>query len=79
MASKAIESGASGPFHSHSRTPPMREIGSEIPRGAAWNSEIASRKFDFPEPFGPIRTVSGSIGKSIPAGPKDRRPENFSL
>ena len=29
--------------------------------------------------LGPIRTFSGSIGRSIPAGPKDRRPESFSL
>ena len=79
MTSNAIECGIVGPFHSHSRTPPIREIGSEIPRGAAWNSEIASNKFDLPEPFGPIRTFSGSIGKSIPAGPKDRSPDNFSL
>ena len=79
MASRAIESGASSPFHNHSRTPPIPEIGSDIPRGAAWNSEIASSKFDFPEPFGPIRTFNGLIGKSIPAGPKDKRPENFSL
>ena len=79
MASKSIECGVSAPFHSHSRMPPVREIGSEMPRGAAWSNEIASSKFDFPEPFGPIRTVSGSIGKSTPAGPKDRRPENFSL
>ena len=79
MASREIECSVSGPFHSHSRRPPVREMGSETPRGAAWSNEIASSKFDFPEPFGPIRTVSGSIGKSMPAGPKDRRPENFNL
>ena len=35
LTSKVIESDAADPFHAHSRTPPVREIGSEMPRGAA--------------------------------------------
>jgi hypothetical protein len=35
MTSMVIESDASAPFHVHSRTPPVREIGSETLRGAA--------------------------------------------
>ena len=78
-ASRVKDSSASGPFQSHSRTPPIREIGSEMSRGAACSKAMASRKFDLPEPFGPMRTFKGSIGRSTPLGPKDRRPETFNL
>lgn len=78
-AAMLIECGAPDPFHSHSLTPPRREIGSEIPRGAAPSNAVASRKFDFPDPFGPMRTFCGSIGRSIPFGPKERSPDIFSL
>ena len=31
-------------------------------------------KLDLPEPLGPMRTFSGSMGRSIPCGPKDSIP-----
>lgn len=79
MTSMVIESDAVAPFHVHSRMPPVRDMGSEIPRGAAWSSEIASRRFDFPEPLGPISTFRGFSGRSIPSGPKDNNPESLRV
>ena len=40
---------------------------------------MTSRKFDLPEPFGPMRTFNGSIGRSTPWGPNERSPATFRL
>ena len=34
---------------------------------------MTSSRFDFPEPFGPIRTLRADSSRSIPSGPKDSR------
>src|SRR5262245_53487978 len=62
------------PFQSHSRTPPPRLRNEARPssRGSDFNSAKTSRKFDLPEPFGPMSTFRGPRDISSVSGPKDR-------
>ena len=46
---------------------------------AALSKAMASSKFDFPDPLGPMSTFSGSMGRSTPSGPNDSMPDTFSL
>ena len=53
--------------------PPLATMGAVRSLGVACNRPIASMKFDFPEPLGPIRTFSGSSSNSSVSGPKESR------
>jgi hypothetical protein len=61
------------PFQIHSATPPPSRTGITSSLGVARSSPIASRKFDFPEPFAPMSTLSGSRSTACASGPKERR------
>jgi len=43
---------------------------------AARNIPIAARRFDFPDPFGPISTFRGPSSRSVSSGPNGRRFRN---
>jgi hypothetical protein len=61
------------PFHSQSRTPPTSLTGADKSFGAACSRLIASRKLDFPDPFGPISTFSWASGSDSVSGPNESR------
>src|SRR5206468_2475709 len=66
-----------GPFQSHTATPPISFTGFGKFEGAAFSRASTSSKLDLPEPLGPMRTFSPRISRSMPSGPKDRRPATF--
>lgn len=78
MVSRLATRNDSWPFHSHSLMPPLLMMGSASCLGAARSRASTSRRLDLPDPLGPIRTFSGSSGRSMPRGPKDRSPETFN-
>src|SRR6266511_1455517 len=60
------------PFHIQFATPPPCLTTSWMLMGVERNSDAHSIKFDFPDPFGPIRTFSGPSSSSGVSGPKER-------
>ena len=61
------------PFQIHSSMPPVSLKGSAKSSSVLFRSPITSIKFDFPEPFGPMRTFSGLSSTSAPRAPKESR------
>ena len=62
-----------GPCHSNaSQSLPSNSALS--PPAAVRSKPNTCSRFDFPEPFGPMSTFSGSRGRSMPSGPKDSSP-----
>src|SRR5258708_9596158 len=61
------------PCHNQSRTPPTSLTGADKSLGAACNRLIVSRKFDLPEPFGPIRIFSFESATASALGPNESR------
>src|SRR5271157_3388693 len=72
----SITAGSFGfsPFQSHSWTPPPSRIAAANAVGAACSSSIASIRFDFPEPFGPITTFNGARSIRSDPGANERNP-----
>ncbi len=62
------------PFQSHSWTPPPSRIAAANAVGAVRKSSIASMRFDFPEPFGPITTFNGARSIRSDPGANERNP-----
>jgi hypothetical protein len=72
-----MEGTVSLPFHIHSPIPPLVRTGSQRSLGAACNKLIASIRFDFPDPFGPINTFRDFNSSSGVSGPNDSRFRNW--
>ena len=61
------------PFQSHSTIPPPSRIGWGKSRLVLCNRAKISSKFDFPEPFGPMKTFSGFNSKGGVSALKESR------
>jgi len=76
-ASITASLGASFPFQSHSRMPPISLTGAGRFLGQARSSASTSIRLLLPLPFGPMNTFNPCIGRSIPVRPKDSSPATF--